>query len=89
MKRRRKKISRIDYPLRTLGCSLWSDPVASSPIVSGVNGTIQIGSFALFGMYLVVKYLGKEWINFLLGWYFAITGVASVWKVCSVPIVLY
>ncbi|EIN11583.1 hypothetical protein PUNSTDRAFT_131744 [Punctularia strigosozonata HHB-11173 SS5] len=38
------------------------------------------GSITLFGMYLVVKYLGKEWINWFLGWYFAITGVASVWK---------
>jgi hypothetical protein len=28
-----------------------------------------MGSVALFGMYLVVKYLGKEWINIILGWY--------------------
>jgi hypothetical protein len=45
--------------------------------------TLQIGSAALLSMYLVVKYLGKEWINKLLGWYFAVTGVASVWKVCQ------
>jgi minor histocompatibility antigen H13 len=39
----------------------------------------------LFGMYLVVKYLGKEWINRILGWYFAATGVAAVWTVCTPP----
>ncbi|KAG5715944.1 hypothetical protein E4T56_gene20101, partial [Termitomyces sp. T112] len=27
------------------------------------------GSFVLFGFYLVIKYLGKEWINWFLGWY--------------------
>lgn len=41
----------------------------------------QFGSCALFGLYLVVKYLGKEWINWLLGWYFAIAGVGSCAKV--------
>ncbi|KAG8213665.1 gamma-glutamyltranspeptidase-domain-containing protein [Butyriboletus roseoflavus] len=39
-----------------------------------------IGSVALFGMYMVVTYVGKEWINWLLGWYFSIAGVGSVWK---------
>jgi minor histocompatibility antigen H13 len=29
---------------------------------------------------LVIKYFGKEWINWLLGWYFSIAGVGSVWK---------
>ncbi|OAX42510.1 hypothetical protein K503DRAFT_853899 [Rhizopogon vinicolor AM-OR11-026] len=38
------------------------------------------GSVALFGMYMVVKYFGKEWINWLLSWYFSIAGVGSVWK---------
>ncbi|KAH0589439.1 Minor histocompatibility antigen H13 [Termitomyces sp. J132] len=38
------------------------------------------GSFVLFGFYLVIKYLGKEWINWFLGWYFSVAGVASVWK---------
>ena len=41
----------------------------------------QIGSVALFGLYMVVTYVGKEWINWLLGWYFSIAGVGSVWKV--------
>jgi len=35
-------------------------------------------------MYLMVKYFGKEWINWLLSWYFSIAGVGSVWKVCFV-----
>ncbi|KAF8556135.1 hypothetical protein OG21DRAFT_1506922 [Imleria badia] len=39
-----------------------------------------VGSAALFGMYVVVTYVGKEWINWLLGWYFSIAGAGSVWK---------
>ncbi|KAF6761175.1 signal peptide peptidase-domain-containing protein [Ephemerocybe angulata] len=39
-----------------------------------------IGSFALVGLYLIVKYFGKEWINWFLGWYFSLAGVGSVWK---------
>ncbi|KAG6378206.1 signal peptide peptidase-domain-containing protein [Boletus reticuloceps] len=39
-----------------------------------------VGSLALFGIYAVVKYMGKEWINWFLGWYFSIIGVGSVWK---------
>jgi hypothetical protein len=32
-------------------------------------------------MYVVVTYVGKEWINWLLGWYFSVAGAGSVWKV--------
>lgn len=39
-----------------------------------------IASGALLGLYLAIKYLGKEWINWILGWYFSIMGVGSVWK---------
>lgn len=39
-----------------------------------------IGSGVLFGLYLVMKYLGTEWINWLLQWYFTLTGVGSVSK---------
>ncbi|KAF8441531.1 signal peptide peptidase-domain-containing protein [Boletus edulis BED1] len=39
-----------------------------------------VGSLALFGIYAVVTYMGKEWINWFLGWYFSIIGVGSVWK---------
>jgi minor histocompatibility antigen H13 len=42
--------------------------------------TLQFGSVALFSLYMVVKYFGKEWINYLLGWYFSLAGVGSVWK---------
>jgi len=38
------------------------------------------GSMALFSLYMVVKYFGKEWINYLLGWYFSLAGVGSMWK---------
>ncbi|KAL0581319.1 hypothetical protein V5O48_000695 [Marasmius crinis-equi] len=37
-----------------------------------------IGSVVLFGLFLVIKYIGKEWINWLLGWYFSFAGVGSV-----------
>ncbi|TFY67568.1 hypothetical protein EVJ58_g1535 [Rhodofomes roseus] len=39
-----------------------------------------IGSVVLFSLYLVVKYFGKEWINWLLQWYFTFAGVGSVGK---------
>ena len=42
----------------------------------------QIGSVVLFGLYLIVKFYGKEWITWLLQWYFTIAGVGSVGKVC-------
>jgi len=48
------------------------------------SDTHQMGSVALFGMYVIMKYFGKEWINWLLSWYFSIAGVGSVWKVCCV-----
>ncbi|KAK1236344.1 hypothetical protein PQX77_000422 [Marasmius sp. AFHP31] len=37
-----------------------------------------IGSVVLFGLFLVIKYFGKEWINWFLGWYFSFAGVGSV-----------
>lgn len=46
-----------------------------------------IGSAVLGGLYLVFKYLGKEWINFIFGIYFALVGVVSVWKVSFSPCV--
>ncbi|THV05071.1 hypothetical protein K435DRAFT_816645 [Dendrothele bispora CBS 962.96] len=39
-----------------------------------------IGSMVLFGLFLVIKFFGKEWINWFLGWYFSIAGIGSVWK---------
>ncbi|KAK7692618.1 hypothetical protein QCA50_004250 [Cerrena zonata] len=39
------------------------------------------GSVVLFGLYMIIKYVGKEWINWLMQWYFTITGVGSVSKV--------
>ncbi|KAI0769775.1 signal peptide peptidase-domain-containing protein [Trametes elegans] len=39
-----------------------------------------IGSAVLFGLYLIVKYFGKDWITWLLQWYFTVAGVGSVGK---------
>ncbi|PBK74406.1 hypothetical protein ARMSODRAFT_952043 [Armillaria solidipes] len=39
-----------------------------------------IGSGTLFGLYMIIQYFGKEWINWLLGIYFSIAGMGSVWK---------
>lgn len=36
-----------------------------------------IGSALLFGLYVIVKYFGREWINWILQWYFTIAGVGS------------
>ncbi|CDO69363.1 hypothetical protein BN946_scf184961.g5 [Trametes cinnabarina] len=41
---------------------------------------MQIGSAVLFGLYLIVKYFGKDWITWMLRWYFTIAGVGSVGK---------
>ena len=32
----------------------------------------------LVGLFLVIKYLGKEWLNWLMSFYFALTGLFSV-----------
>jgi minor histocompatibility antigen H13 len=42
---------------------------------------MELGSVALFGLYITVKYFGTEWINYLLGWYMSIAGIGSVWQV--------
>lgn len=55
-----------EIPDRLSSADAWLFPVA--------------GSVALFGMYALMKYFGKEWINWLLAWYFSIAGVGSVWK---------
>lgn len=39
-----------------------------------------IGSVALFGIYLIVKHFGKEWLNWFLAWYFSFIGALCVWK---------
>ncbi|EKM80937.1 hypothetical protein AGABI1DRAFT_56125 [Agaricus bisporus var. burnettii JB137-S8] len=39
-----------------------------------------LASGALLGLYVVVRYLGTEWINWCLNWYFSIIGFGSVWK---------
>lgn len=39
-----------------------------------------IGSVALFGLYLIVKHFGKEWLNWFLAWYFSFIGALCVWK---------
>ncbi|KAJ1662516.1 hypothetical protein GGF38_003323 [Coemansia sp. RSA 25] len=36
------------------------------------------GSAALFSMYVIFKYLNKDWVNFLLSSYFAVLGVAAL-----------
>ena len=48
-----------------------------------IHIVLQIGSVVLFGLYIIVKYVGREFINWLLQWYFAIAGVGSVSKVST------
>lgn len=38
------------------------------------------GSVSLYGLYLIIKYYGSDWINSVLKWYFVATGVGSVWS---------
>jgi minor histocompatibility antigen H13 len=42
-----------------------------------------LGSAVLFGLYLMIRYLGPEWINVILRWYTSITGIGSVWKLST------
>ncbi|KAI0298504.1 peptidase A22B, signal peptide peptidase [Russula brevipes] len=37
-----------------------------------------LGSVMLVGLFLIIKYLGKEWINWLMSCYFALAGLYSV-----------
>ncbi|KAF8745890.1 Presenilin, signal peptide peptidase, family, partial [Rhizoctonia solani] len=39
-----------------------------------------LGSIMLGGLYLAFKYLGEEWINKLLGYYFCVMGTGCVWS---------
>ena len=50
-------------------------------IISSALTYFKVGSAMLLGLYLVVKFFGTEWINWLLAWYFTIAGAGSVWKV--------
>ena len=75
-----KRIYRIGYPLRMPSSFRLSAFYSRAQTVGSLMENMQIGSVVLFGLYLVVKFLGVEWINWLLGWYFTIAGVGSVWK---------
>jgi len=48
-----------------------------------------IGSAVLGGLFLIIKYFDREWINFLLGLYFSFAGVGSVWKVRSLYLIFH
>lgn len=37
-----------------------------------------IGSISLFSLYLAFKYLDKDWVNFIIGGYFALVGCVAV-----------
>lgn len=72
-----------EQPERLSSEDAWLFPVVSQIRSSDANLTLalQIGSVLLFGLYVIVKYFGKEWINWILQWYFTIAGVGSGSKV--------
>ena len=37
-----------------------------------------LGSVTLGGLYLIIKYLGPEWINWLMSWYLSLASLYSV-----------
>ncbi|KAJ7594136.1 signal peptide peptidase-domain-containing protein [Mycena floridula] len=39
-----------------------------------------LASGALLGLFVVIKYLGTDWLNWALRWYFALTGWAACWR---------
>jgi minor histocompatibility antigen H13 len=65
----------------------WLFPIVRVHFVGQIHMaeyiSLQIGSVALVGLYTIVKYFGEKWINWLLGWYFSIAGVGSVWNVSN------
>jgi len=64
---------------KMLGCFLWY--LCKPNVINPLLNVMKIGSATLLGLYIVIKYLGSHWLNKLLGWYFAATGIGSVWKV--------
>ena len=65
----------------------WLFPIVRVHFVRQIHTaeylSLQIGSIALMGLFTIVKYLGEKWVNWLLGWYFSIAGVGSVWTVSN------
>jgi minor histocompatibility antigen H13 len=39
---------------------------------------VKLGSITLGGLFLVIKYLGPSWINWIMSWYFSIAALYSV-----------
>jgi minor histocompatibility antigen H13 len=58
-----------------VGWSVFIDHVRSD------HPGLKMGSGVLVFLYAVIKFLGREWINWFLGLYFSVTGAISVWKV--------
>ena len=65
----------VSVPLRTIRVVEERSPSLASR---------QLGSVVLYGLYLIIKYYGSEWINFALRWYFVASGVGSVWSVSAI-----
>lgn len=80
-RRKRTRRSR-DFRPKTLISSPWFVAFLIQFHTISVTMFCQIGSVVLFGLYLIVKFYGKEWITWLLQWYFTVAGVGSVSKVC-------
>jgi len=69
-----------------LACTDWTVQtiVLTSLILPSLN---KLGSVALLGLFLAIKFLGPEWINFAMSWYFFFASLYSLPDV-RFPIIL-
>lgn len=58
------------------------EPAASETLTSSDAWLFPVvGSFVLFSMYLVFKFLDRKWVDRILGSYFAVAGAGAVFQV--------
>lgn len=91
MKKKRKRKTRrstASRPKMLIYSPLFVMLASEYSRVTTSNHRIQIGSAVLFGLYLIVKYFGKEWITWLLQWYFTFAGIGSFGKVRRAALIM-
>ncbi|KAI0320772.1 signal peptide peptidase-domain-containing protein [Amylostereum chailletii] len=73
---KRKQVENVKHP----GDDYEDDDDAPTAQLTAEEAWIfpVLGSITLFSLYLVIKFLGKEWINRIMGWYFSVAGLYSV-----------
>jgi hypothetical protein len=72
------------------GDSDSEDEVLEEKITTGDAWLFPIlGSCMLFGLYLLLRYLGPEWVNEILRYWFAVVSWGAVFKVSTLACLIY